>query len=126
MYDDLVVRCVSTVIGVFLPILDVDICDPPNKKFKFALIEDIDKVLRNQLVEAGYESLELLLNSFLNTPFCDKTIKLAQELLAEGDAHLLNVFSLVLVRDLDLLTTWLHLDADSFAEPLVFRRKCKF
>lgn len=63
---------------MLLPVLDVDICDPPNKKFEFALVEDIDKVLGNQLVESGYEGLELLLDSFLNAPFCDETIKLAK------------------------------------------------
>jgi hypothetical protein len=40
--------------------------------------------------------------------------------------YLLDVFPLVLVRDFNLLTAWLHLDADSFSEPLVFRRKRKF
>jgi hypothetical protein len=47
VHNDLVVLGVSTIVCVLLPILDVDICDPPNKKFEFALVEDVDKILRN-------------------------------------------------------------------------------
>lgn len=40
--------------------------------------------------------------------------------------HLLNVFLLVLVRHLNVLTAWLQLNANRLSKTLVFRREGQF
>ena len=63
---------VTAVIGVLLPVIDIDICDTTNEELKLALIEDVDQVGRNELVEALHKGIELLIDTLLNAPFCDK------------------------------------------------------
>lgn len=72
--DHFVLLLVAAVIGVFLPIFNVDICNAANKKLQFTLVEDVDEVSWDKFVESGDESVELLLYSFLNFPFCDQSI----------------------------------------------------
>ena len=71
--DDLVLFLVSAIIGVFLPIIHIDIGDTTNQKFKFTLVENIDQISRNKFVEAGDESVELLLNTSLDLPLCKES-----------------------------------------------------
>lgn len=40
--DDLVILSVSAVVGVLLPVFDVDVSNTSNKQFKLALVEDVD------------------------------------------------------------------------------------
>ena len=71
--NNLIILGVSTVVGVLLPVLDVDICDTTDKKLELALIKNIDQILWNKLVEPAKEGVELLLDAFLNAPFCDQS-----------------------------------------------------
>jgi hypothetical protein len=63
---------VAAVIGVLLPVVDVDICDTTNEQLKLTLIEDVDQVGRDELVEALHKGIELLVDTLLNAPFCDE------------------------------------------------------
>lgn len=69
--NDLVLLSVAPVIGVLLPILDVDVRDTAYEQLQLTLVEDVDQVGWNQLVEAGDEGVELLFDTFLDTPFRD-------------------------------------------------------
>lgn len=40
--DDLVGFGVASVVGVFLPVLDVDVGDAADEQLEFALVEDVD------------------------------------------------------------------------------------
>ncbi len=73
--NDFVLLLVATVVGVFLPVLDVDIGDTTDQQLQFSLVENIDEVCGDQLIEAGDESIELLLNPFLNFPFGDESTR---------------------------------------------------
>lgn len=42
--DDLVVFGVASVVGVFLPVLDVDVCYSTDEEFEFSFVEDVDEV----------------------------------------------------------------------------------
>jgi hypothetical protein len=74
-------------------------------------------------VETRDECVELLFDSLLDAPFGDETKRVSANLSAEANGHLLNIFLLVLVGDLNLLATRLQLNADSLAESLVVRRE---
>src|ERR1700737_4893893 len=67
--DNFIRLSVASIVGVFLPILNVNLCNSTNKELELSLIEDIDKISRNQLMETTDERLELLIDTFLNPPF---------------------------------------------------------
>ena len=69
---DWVILGVPTVVGVLLPVVDINVCYTTDEEFQLTLIEDVDKIGRDELVETGDESIELLLNTLLDTPFCDE------------------------------------------------------
>lgn len=71
--DDLVVLCVATVVGVLLPVFDVDISNTTNQQLQLALVEHVDQIRRNELVETAEEGVELLLDTLLNAPFCNQS-----------------------------------------------------
>lgn len=71
--DNLVLLLVTTVVGVLLPVVHVNIGDTTNEQLQFTLIENIDKIRGNQLVEPGHESVELLFDSLDNLPFRDQS-----------------------------------------------------
>ena len=71
--DDFVILGVATVIGVFLPVLDVNVCNTTDKQLELAFVKNIYKIRGDELVETGDESLELFLDTFLNTPFRDES-----------------------------------------------------
>lgn len=60
---------------MFLPVVDVNISDPTNQKFKFPLVKDVDKICGDKLIEASDERVELLFHALLNLPFGDKPEK---------------------------------------------------
>lgn len=68
--DDFVVFSVAAVIGMFLPVVDVDVGDTTDQELEFALVEDVDQICGDELVEAGDEGLELLFDALLDAPFC--------------------------------------------------------
>jgi hypothetical protein len=74
---------------VLLPVIDINICDTANEQLKLALVEDVDQVGRDELVEALYESVELLVDTLLNAPFCDKPRKKSQQWQHNNTARLL-------------------------------------
>lgn len=80
--DDLVLLLVTAVVGVLLPVVNVDVGDTTDEELKLALIEDVDKIRWDQLVEAGHESVELFLNTLHNLPFSNQpgNLKLADAL----------------------------------------------
>ena len=67
--DDLVRLRVAAIIGMLLPVLNVDVCDTADQELEFALVEDVDQIRRNKLVEAGDEGVELFLDTLLDAPF---------------------------------------------------------
>lgn len=70
--DDFVVFGVAAVVGVLLPVFDVDVGDTADEEFEFTLVEDVDEVSGDELVETGDEGLELLLDTLLNPPLGDE------------------------------------------------------
>jgi hypothetical protein len=82
--DDFIVFRVAAVVGVFLPVLDVNVCYAADEQLEFALVEDVDKVRGNQLVEAGDEGLKLLFDALLDAPFGDESVGLVGRLGMEG------------------------------------------
>jgi hypothetical protein len=68
-----VVLSVSAVVGMLLPILDINVCNASNQQLKLALIKNVDQICRYEFVEATDEVLELLFDTFLNTPFRDES-----------------------------------------------------
>lgn len=62
----------SSVIGVLLPIVDVDLGHTTNEQFQLSFIKDIDEFLRDELVETRHESLELLRHSSGNSVLGDE------------------------------------------------------
>lgn len=67
---------VAAVVGVFLPVVDVDVRDTTDEEFELALVEDVDEVGGDELMEALDESVELLLHALLDTPLGDQPGKL--------------------------------------------------
>lgn len=112
---------VATVVGVLLPVIDIDVSNTADQQLKLTLIKNVDKVSWNQLVEAGHEGIELLLDSLLNTPLGDEPSRVESvpdlNFIAEG--NLLNVFPLVLVGDLNVLSARLQIHSHLLTEPLV-------
>ena len=111
---------------MLLPVIDIDICDTANEQLKFALIEDVDQVGRDELVEALHESVELLVDTLLNAPFCDKPenkVSDGNTTTFQGCCDLLNVFLLVLVRHFDVPAILLKVHDDLLAESLIIDRE---
>jgi hypothetical protein len=67
--NDLVLLLVTAVVGMLLPVVDIDIGDTTDEQLKFALVKYVDKIRWNQFIESGHEGIELLLNSLHNLPF---------------------------------------------------------
>lgn len=65
---------VAAVVGVFLPVVDVDVRDTTDEEFELALVEDVDEVCGDEFVEALHEGVELLLDTLLNAPLCDEPV----------------------------------------------------
>lgn len=74
-------------------------------------------------MESSDEGLELLLDTFLDTPFRDESSTVSGSSTEKQTINLLNVFVLVLICDLDIVAPGLQLDAHSLAKPFVVCRK---
>ena len=72
--DDLVRLRVAAVIGMLLPVLDINIGNTTNQELELALVEDIDEIGRNKLIKAGDEGVELLFDALLDAPFDHKAL----------------------------------------------------
>src|ERR1700722_17036785 len=70
--NDLILFLISSVVGMLLPVVYINIGNATNQKLKFAFVEDTHKVGWNQLVEARDERVKLLLHTFLDLPLRDK------------------------------------------------------
>lgn len=111
---------------MLLPVVDIDICDTANEQLKLALIEDVDQVGRNELVEALHKGIELLIDTLLNAPFCDKPgneVSNGEMTISQGCCDLLNVFLLVLIRHFDVPATILEVHNNLLTESLVVNRE---
>lgn len=69
---------------MLFPVFHINVCDASNKQFQFTLIKNIDKVWRDEFIEAGNECVELFFHSFLDSPFGDKPV-ITQPRLKEGN-----------------------------------------
>lgn len=101
--DDLVLLLVAAVVGVLLPVVNVDVGDTTNEQLQLALVENVDKVSRDQLVESGHERVELLLNPLHDLPL----------------RHQLNVLRLVLVGDGNVPTTGYQINGAALSKLLI-------
>lgn len=73
--DDGILLVVTTVIGVLDPIIDINLTDTTDEQLKLSLIKDVDEISRDELVEALNKSLELLVDTLLNAPFCYEPVE---------------------------------------------------
>jgi hypothetical protein len=64
---------VTTVISVLLPVVDIDVCYATDEQLELTLVEDIDEIGRNELVEALHKGVELLIDTLLDAPLCNKS-----------------------------------------------------
>ena len=96
MLNNLVGLGVSTVVSVFLPIVNVDISDTTNEEFELALIEDVDQICRNELIESRHESCKLFFDSLLNAPFGDETVFVSMSFLFESGMKTYSTYSFLL------------------------------
>lgn len=71
--NDWILLIVTTVVGVLHPVVDINLTNTTNEKFKLSLIKDVDEIGGDKLVEALDESVELLLYTLLNAPFCHES-----------------------------------------------------
>ena len=71
--DNLVVLRVPAVVGVLLPVLDVDVGDTADQQLELALVEDVDQIRGNEFVETAQERVELLFDALLDAPFCNQS-----------------------------------------------------
>lgn len=72
--DDLVVLGVATVVGVLLPVIDINVGNTTDEEFELALVKDVDKIWRNEFVEPADERIELFIDALLDAPFGDETV----------------------------------------------------
>jgi hypothetical protein len=66
--DHFVVLRVAAVVGVLLPVLDVNLGDTADEELELALVKHVHEIGGDELVETGDESLELLLDALLDPP----------------------------------------------------------
>lgn len=85
--NNFVLFLVAAVVGMFLPVIDINISDTTNQEFELALIENVDKISWDQFVETGDEGIELLFDSLLDLPFGNESgprSVFARKSIAEG------------------------------------------
>lgn len=71
--DDFVLLLVAAVVGVLLPVVNVDVGDTADEKLEFSLVEDVHQIRRDQLIEAGHECVKLLLDPLDDLPLRDQS-----------------------------------------------------
>ena len=57
---------------MLLPVINIDVRDTTDQQFELALVEHVDKIRRNEFIEAGDKGIKLFLNALLNAPFRDE------------------------------------------------------
>jgi hypothetical protein len=117
---------VAAVIGVLLPVVDINICDTANEQLELALVEDVDQVGRDELVEALHKGVELFIDTLLNAPLCDKPgnkVSNGDIAIAQGCCDLLDVFLLVLVRHFNIPAILLQVNDDLLTKSLIIDRE---
>lgn len=70
---DRVALGVATIVGVLLPVVDINVCYATDEQLELTLVEDVDEISGDELVEALHEGVELLINTLLDAPLCDKS-----------------------------------------------------
>jgi hypothetical protein len=70
--DNFVLLLITTVIGMLLPVINIDIRNATDEKFEFSLIEDVDQICGDEFIESGYEGVELFFHTLLDLPFRDE------------------------------------------------------
>lgn len=78
-----------------------------DQQLELAFVKDVDELLRDELVEAAQERVELVLDAAADPPLDDQ----------------LHVLLLVLVRDGNVAAAGLQVDRDDLAEPVVLGRE---
>jgi hypothetical protein len=77
---------VATVVGVLLPVVDIDVCYATDEQLELTLVEDVDEIGGNELVEALNKGVKLFINTLLNAPLCNESASLVSEVSA-GEGH---------------------------------------
>ena len=57
---------------MLLPVVNIDVCYATDEELEFTFVKDVDKIRGDELVEALHKGIELLIDTLLNAPFCDK------------------------------------------------------
>jgi len=70
--DDSIGLRVPTVVRMFLPVVDINVCYTTDEQLQFTLVEDVDQVGWDELMESSNEGVELLFDALLNAPFSDE------------------------------------------------------
>jgi hypothetical protein len=68
--DHRVTLSVAAVVSVLLPVVDIDVCYATNEELEFTFVKDVDKIRRDELVEALHKGIELFVDPLLNAPLC--------------------------------------------------------
>jgi hypothetical protein len=117
---------VSAVISVLLPVVDIDVCYATDEQLELTLVEDVDEISGNELVEALNKGVKLFINTLLNAPFCNESgspVSKSSRVNVAQIANLLDVFLLVLIRHLDVPTTFLEVHDHLLTESLIVNRE---
>lgn len=75
VHNNFIRLSVPSIVGMLLPVIDVNIRNTANQQLQLALIENGDKVRRNEVVEAFNKGSELIFNPLFDTPLCYKPKK---------------------------------------------------
>lgn len=123
--DDEIALGVATIVGVLLPVFDINISNAANQQFQLSFVEDIDQICWNELMEASHKRIELLFDPLLDTPLCNQPVfVLANWSAALAVLDSLDIFLLVLIVDLDIPTSRLEVNRDLLTKSLVFDAEC--
>ena len=105
--DDLILFLVSTIIGMLFPIINIDVCYTTNEEFKFSFIKNVNKVRRDQLIEACDESVELFFDPFLDLPLRHESVSVSG-ISVQDAINILNIFPLAFVCHRNVTTSGLQ------------------
>ncbi|KAI6752641.1 hypothetical protein HG530_013393 [Fusarium avenaceum] len=92
---------------MLFPVVHVNLGNTSDEELKLTLIKDVDKILRDELLETLLESLELLSDTLLNTPL----------------DHEIDIFLLILVGNINVSAVRNEILGCHDAEPFIFGRE---